>query len=129
MFFSPVIRSRVAAPAFTGLNGFNRGLDRFFDDALFNTASRGVGIKEDEKSWTVTVDMPGVSREDLTIQVEGAVVRIETREEAARRYRVAYELPQEIDADATEAKLENGVLTLKLAKLVPVSKARQITLN
>ncbi len=133
MFFSPVLRSRarVAAPVFSApaFAGVNRGLDRFFDDAFFGATATGLRMQEDEKAWTITVDMPGVTREDLSISAEGAVVRVETREEAPRRYRVAYELPQEIDVDATEAKLENGVLTLKLAKLVPVSRARQITLN
>jgi HSP20 family molecular chaperone IbpA len=73
--------------------------------------------------------MPGVSREDLKIQVDGAVVRIETQPEAPRAYKAAYELPQEIDVEATQAKLENGVLTLTLAKPAPVSRAREIPLQ
>ena len=48
------------------------------------------------------------------------------RPEAKRQYKAAYELPQEIDVEATAAKLENGVLTLTLAKKQPVSNARQI---
>jgi len=56
-------------------------------------------------------------------------VKIETRKEAKRQFKAAYELPQEIDVDATTAKLENGVLTLSLAKKVPVSNARQIQVN
>ena len=68
--------------------------------------------------------MPGVAREDLTIGIEGAVVRIETKAEAKRQFKAAYELPQDIDADASSAKLENGVLTLTLGKKVPVSNAR-----
>ncbi|HSW17781.1 MAG TPA: Hsp20/alpha crystallin family protein, partial [Ramlibacter sp.] len=95
----------------------------------FNAPSvAGANAKEDEKAWTVTLDVPGIAREDLSINVEGAVVRIETRKEAARQYKAAYELPQEIDVDATNAKLENGVLTLTLVKVQPVSRARQIPL-
>jgi len=30
---------------------------------------------------------------------------------------------------ASQAKLENGVLTLKLSKLVPVSNVAQLTIN
>ena len=47
-------------------------------------------------------------------------------EGAPRRYHAAYELPEAIDAEATSAKLENGVLTLSLAKKQPVVTARQI---
>jgi HSP20 family molecular chaperone IbpA len=53
-------------------------------------------------------------------------VRIETKAEAKRQFKAAYELPQDIDTTASGAKLENGVLTLTLAKLVPPSNVRTI---
>jgi HSP20 family molecular chaperone IbpA len=62
----------------------------------------------------------------LGISIEGAVVRIYSKEGAPRHYRAAYELPQDIDAATSEARLDNGVLTLKLAKVVPMSKATEI---
>jgi HSP20 family molecular chaperone IbpA len=46
--------------------------------------------------------------------------------DAPRQVKAAYELPAEIDAEATSAKLENGVLTLTLGKKKPVVTARQI---
>ena len=56
-------------------------------------------------------------------------MRIQSREGAARRYSFAYELPQDIDVVTSQAKLENGVLTLKLAKIVPVSQVTELTIN
>ena len=93
------------------------------------TPQRGFNVEQDDKAWTVTLDVPGIAREDLTIDIEGAVVRIETKAEAKRQFKAAYELPQDIDVDATEAKLENGVLTLKLGKQVPVSNVAQLAIN
>jgi HSP20 family molecular chaperone IbpA len=123
MFFAPVVRTRDSAPAF---RSFDRSFERFVNDAFFSNASRGFEIQQDEKTWTVSLDLPGLAKEDLAINIEGTVVRIDTRKEAKRQFKAAYELPQEIDVDATTAKLENGVLTLVLAKKVPVSNARQI---
>ena len=123
MFFAPVLRSRAAAPAF---RSFDRSFERFVNDAFFGNGFAGFNLQQDEKAWTVTLDLPGVAREDLSISIEGAIVRIETKAEAKRQYKAAYELPQEIDVDATSASLENGVLTLTLAKKQPVSNARQI---
>jgi HSP20 family protein len=60
------------------------------------------------------------------VTIEGTIARIETRAEAKRQFKAAYELPQDIDPDASGAKLENGVLTLTLAKKAPVSTARQV---
>ena len=114
MFFAPA----VVSPRFRSLD---RNFERFVNQA-FATENR-LSVEQDDKAWTISLDLPGLAREDLSIGIEGAVVRIETRSEAKRQFRAAYELPQEIDAAASGAKLENGVLTLTLGKLVPVSKA------
>jgi HSP20 family protein len=116
MFFAPVLRTRTTSPSY---RSFDRSFERFFN-------TLGFDVKQDEKSWTMSFDLPGVTREDLNISIEGAIVRIETRAEAKRQYKAAYELPEEIDADATHAQLENGVLTLALAKKQPVDKSRKI---
>lgn len=122
MFFAPVVRTRSALP----FRSFDRNFERFVNDAFFGNAAPGFQVEQDDKAWTVTLDVPGVAKEDLAITIEGAIVRIETRKEAKRQVKAAYELPQEIDAQASGAKLENGVLTLTLAKQQPVSTARQI---
>lgn len=126
MFFAPVVRTRAVVP---NLRSFDRSFERFVNENVFGAPARGVQLEQDEKAWTVTLDLPGVSREDLSISVEGSVVRIETRPEAKRPYKAAYELPQDIDVEGTQATLENGVLTLKLAKQQPQSRARKINVN
>ena len=119
MFFAPVVRTR-ATPAF---RSFDRNFERFVNDAFYG---QGFQLQQDDKAWTVTLDLPGVARDDLSIDIEGPVVRIQTKPEAQRPFKAAYELPQDIDVDATSAKLENGVLTLTLGKKQPVSNARSI---
>ena len=101
-------------------------------DQLFQRRMAGMLALAEETAgpldgaWTVSLDLPGVSREQLAIAVDGAVVRVQTAKEAPRQYQVAYELPADIDVDATSAKLENGVLTLTLGKKKPVVTARTI---
>ena len=82
-----------------------------------------------DQPYTLVFDVPGVTREQLSIGIEGNIVRLETLPDAPRSYRAAYELPQDIDVAASEAKLENGVLTLKLTQLKPESKAIKLTIN
>jgi HSP20 family protein len=123
MFFAPVVRTRAASPAF---RSFDRSFERFVNDAFFANATTGLDVQQDDKAWTVTLDLPGVAREDLAINIEGAIARIETKAEAKRHFKAAYELPQDIDPEASAAKLENGVLTLTLAKKQPVSNVRTI---
>lgn len=126
MFFAttaqPQLRRQVYANA-------GRTLERFMDDALRTTANKACAYTQDETSFTLTLDVPGVAKDQLSIAIEGAVVRIASKEGAARRYSAAYELPQEIDTASSEAKLENGVLSLKLVKKVAVSNATELVVH
>jgi HSP20 family molecular chaperone IbpA len=127
MFFAPVVRTRAASPSF---RSFDRSFERFVNEAFFaGTTNPGYKVEQDDKAWTVTLDLPGVAREDLLVNIEGAIVRIETKAEAKRQFKAAYELPQDIDTEASGAKLENGVLSLTLAKKVPVSNARTLDIR
>lgn len=126
MFFSPVVRTRAVSPA---LRSFDRSFERFVNDAFFSDAAPGFSVEQDGKAWTLSLDIPGVAREDLSIGIEGRIVRIETQAQAKRPFKAAYELPQDLDAAASAAKLENGVLTLTLAKQVPAGSARRIEIK
>ena len=121
MFFAPALHTRAYVPA----RSFDRSFERFLNES-FQGSVNGLKVEQSEEAWTVTLDVPGVTREQLTIDVDGAVVRVQTVKDAARQYQAAYELPADIDAEATAAKLENGVLTLTLAKKKPVVTSRQI---
>ena len=123
MFFAPTLRTARFAP-----RSYDRAFERFVNEA-FAGASRSPLVEEDDKSWTLSIDVPGLSREDLAIGIEGAVVRIDSKAEAKRQFKAAYELPLDIDAASSEAKLENGVLTLKLGKKVPVSQVSALQIN
>ncbi len=129
MFFASapsVFQSSVRRPAYAHAG---RSVDRFIDEALFSARQNAGAFKQDETSFTLTLDMPGIAKDQLSISIEGAVVRIQSKEDAPRRYRAAYELPQDVDSAQSEAKLENGVLTLKLAKQVPVNNATELAIQ
>ena len=127
MFFATTAHPQLRRQAYANAG---RTLERFMDDALrSSTTNKSVAYTQDETSFTLTLDMPGITKEQLSIAIEGAVVRISSKEGAARRYSAAYELPLDIDATTSEAKLENGVLTLKLVKKVPVSTATELVVH
>ena len=124
MFFAtaahPQIRRQVYANA-------GQSLERFMGEALRSSRNQTGTFTQDETSFTLSFDVPGIAKDQLAIAIEGAVVRITSKEAAPRSYRAAYELPQEIDPTQSEAKLENGVLSLKLAKLAPVDKSTELS--
>jgi len=124
MFFAPAVRTARFVP-----RSFDRSFERFVNDAFTSVPQRSLNIAQDDTSWTLSLDVPGLSRDDLSIGIEGAVVRIESKADAKRQFKAAYELPQDIDTAASEAKLENGVLTLKLGKRAPVNNVQTLTIN
>ncbi len=125
MFFAitpAVLGRQTYAPA-------TRSLERFFNQAQASSRQDSVVTTQDETSYTITFDLPGITKEQLSIGIEGNLVRMASKQGAPRAYQAAYELPQDINVASSDARLENGVLTLKLAKAVPATRLTELTIN
>jgi len=126
---------------------FDGSLDRFFVSVPNGAAvkrSPAVDVAESEQAYTVTLDLPGVAKDDVKVSIEGRRVSIDAksaqaherkggdrvlvRERAASSFARSFVLPVELDEERSSAKLEHGVLTLELAKRREAS-ARKITVN
>ncbi len=86
-------------------------------------------LQEDDKAYSLSLDLPGVGKEHLRIQIEDTVLRVETLEGAPRNYRAVYEFAQEIDSASSQARVEHGVLHLSLTKKLPVNKATELSIS
>jgi HSP20 family molecular chaperone IbpA len=89
-----------------------------------------VDIAEDENGISMVADMPGVASEDLAIHVDGRVLSLEGNikmdlpegyqsrfaEFGGARYERRFNLSRELDTSAVEAKLDAGVLKLRIPK-------------
>jgi HSP20 family protein len=163
MFVLPLSRStrRVVAPQFSRVADqfFDESLSRFFGGATSDVPARvpALDVSETDTAYSVAFDVPGVTREQLKVSVEGRRVSIETvepakveasepvaadaanlpapaaprvlyRERTTARYARTVSLPSEVDQAASHAKFDNGVLTLTLAKKVPTG-ATQISIS
>lgn len=126
MFFATTAPATLRRHAYSPAG---RSLERFLEETQLASRQKSCAVVQDDKSYTLTFDVPGIAKDQLTIGIEGSIVRIETKEGAARQYKQGYELPQDIDAATSEAKLENGVLTLKLGKQVPANRVTQLVIN
>jgi len=124
-----------AAPA--SLVGFDRLLDDLLQDRRSWGAARATRGRvpaanswEDETSYLVELDVPGLGNEDLEISVDDNVLEVsggkdeETREGAtwhlrersAGRFTRKLRFPKDVDAKRIEARAANGVLTVTLPK-------------
>ena len=130
MIFAPVIRRAAYANA---PRSADLALQRFLMGALETPAragtTAGCTVTRDDKATTLQLDVPGLAREQLQISIEGNVVKLQSVAGAPRQVQRAWELADEIDASASTAKLENGVLTLTLVRLVPADKSVQLVVH
>lgn len=133
MFFAPIAPLNRRSAYSPALRSLDRSFEHFFNNAAFSSArqvgTRGYSVHQTESAYTLTIDVPGLAKEHLGIGIEGPVVRIDSLADAPRVVKAAYELPQDIDAAGSTAKMENGVLTLTLAKKIPVSNVANLAIQ
>jgi len=122
MFFTPI------APATYRTNA-RLGLERFLQEVARPQHTPPTQFEQDEDQYRLSMDMPGVSRDHLVVQIEEQMVQIHTKAEAKRAYKAQFELPMPVDAATSSAKLENGILNLVLVKKLPQSKAQALTVQ
>jgi HSP20 family protein len=91
-------------------------------------------------NYEVTVDLPGVKKEEINVSIDGSRVMIsaETKTEKEKKegdkvlyserssasYARSFELPSEVTEAGAEAHFDNGVLTLTLPKRTPTPTKR-----
>lgn len=116
--------------------GFDDLFRGFFQPIRFEArtqaASFRMDVSEDDQSYIVHAEMPGVNKNDIQVTFEGNQVTLgaEVKREkevkddqrilrTERYYGSTYRsftLPTEVDEAASEAKYDKGVLELRLAK-------------
>ncbi|MCP4037113.1 MAG: Hsp20/alpha crystallin family protein [bacterium] len=102
-----------------------------FGGALDPALRPSVDISEGKKAYNVKAELPGVDKEDVTIEAEGQtlVIKAEKRQEKEedeegyhcieRSYgslQRVLSLPDDADVEAIEARYRNGVLKLHIPK-------------
>ena len=88
-----------------------------------------VDIEEHDDAYVVEAELPGIDRKDVNIELVGneltitgeikererkGILRRRTRKVGRFDFRVA--LPEQVDPDGIEAKLDEGVLTVRIPK-------------
>ena len=127
----------------TRFDPFNELVDDLFKGFLVRPVSyengRGdalprvkVDVAEKNGAYLVSAELPGVKKEDIHVNIDGAQVTLEAEvkreKEASKDERVlhservygkvvrSFTLPQEVDESKAEAKFKDGVLELTLPK-------------
>ncbi len=77
-----------------------------------------VDVFENEQEILIVADLPGVTADRLEVALDGSELSFEGRREGklAARLKRTFAVPPSIDPERIEARLAEGVLTLRLGK-------------
>jgi HSP20 family protein len=74
-----------------------------------------IDVVSTDKEVKVTVDMPGISKENIRIDAYGSIVEVRS-EDPHRKYHKTIDLPEEADIETAKSKYNNGVLEITFEK-------------
>ena len=150
---TPWRASRPAAPALYSdpFRGFQREMDRLFDEfsrgfggapSLWDDGDRfltpQLDVEETEKSYEISVELPGIDEKDLDVTLAEGVLTIKgekkTESESKDKGRLHMErrfgsfqrslaLPADADQGKIDAAFKNGVLKLTVGKTAEAKPA------
>jgi HSP20 family protein len=117
--------------------------DPFFTARPASAFAPAFEVKETTDSFILKADLPGVDEKDLDIAIHNGVLTVSGSRQSEERkdgesyalyerqfgsFSRSFALPDIADGDRIEAKLENGVLTLTVAKKAE-AKPRKIEIK
>ena len=122
--------------------------DLFYNDVMpkTNATAPAINVKENDKAYTVEVAAPGMTKDDFNVHINddgNLVIKMEQKNEKKEedknsrylrrefsysKYEQTLILPDDVKKDDISAKVDNGVLTVVLPKMVEekVKVSRQI---
>lgn len=132
------------------LDAITNRLGFVFDDSMPTPASAGawlpaVNVEETAEELVLTAELPGLTDDDIEIELENSVLTIRGEKNAERhegdeskKYHVwersygsfqrSFTLPRTVAPDKIEADFEKGVLHVRMPK-APEAKGRRIAIG
>ena len=116
----------------TRVASLSRAMDDVFAPELSTTWMPPLDATESESAYVVTVDLPGITRENIKINFDRGVLsvtgtresatesangdRFYVRERAFGTFTRSVRFARDVDSDRIEAKLDHGILTITVPK-------------
>ena len=104
-----------------------------------------VDIASDDKQYTITLEVPGLAQEDLSIELKDRVLVIKGTKQQEQEHKDQYyyrkerrygsfervlAVPDDADVDGIQARMQKGLLTISIPrKEAEKSNVKKITIN
>ncbi len=112
------------------IDTFDNIIDQFFNDlsydprfSLMNTNNVSNYYNENEKEYYLTMDVPGMSKDDIEITFDSNRLKISGQRKSDKydsykygKMERTFNVPSNVETDKISAKIDNGVLKVLLPK-------------
>ena len=112
------------------IDAFDNIIDQFFNDlsydprfSLMNTNNVSNYYNENEKEYYLTMDVPGMSKDDIDIAFDNNRLKVSGQRKSDKynsyeygKMERSFNIPNNVQSDKISAKIDNGVLKVLLPK-------------
>lgn len=114
--------------------------ERFFSHPYSRITYSSSSMKESDKAYLISIDLPGMDKKDIKIEAVGnrLIITGERKEESQtkesskksyRQFHQSFSLPEDANLDAITATSTNGVLKITVPKTAAKKAAKTIEIK
>ena len=85
-----------------------------------------MSYEDRDKDIVFTIDMPGVQKKDIDINVEPNSISVKAENGGKRKYNYNRRFKPTVDVDSAKATFKNGVLDITVSKIDSTPKGKSI---
>ena len=88
-----------------------------------------MSYEDRDKDIVFTIDMPGVQKKDIEINVEPNSISVRAENGGSRKYNYSRKFRPSVDVDSAKATFKNGVLDITLHKVESKPSGKSINIQ
>jgi len=88
-----------------------------------------MSYEDRDKDIVFTIDMPGVAKKDIDINIEPNSITVKAENGGSRKYNYSRRFKPTVDVDSAKATFKNGVLDITVTKVDTTPKGKSIKIQ
>ena len=88
-----------------------------------------MSYEDRDKDIVFTIDMPGVQKKDIDINIEPNSISVKAENGGSRKYNYSRRFKPTVDVDSAKATFKNGVLDITVTKVDTTPKGKSIKIQ
>ena len=88
-----------------------------------------MSYEDREKDIVFTIDMPGVSKKDINIEIEEHSIKVSAENGGKRKYNYSRKFKPAVDPETAKATFTNGVLDITVEKIESKPTGRKVAIK